>query len=546
MAEKDQEKKNLNVKPVADKKTAKPVENEKTAKPVENEKATESKVDDKKVVSKEDTKEAVTDNKEEKKATVSKEESKETTTKQTEEKAITPKKDTKKPVEQAKAEKPVAKDEKPSSKTKPVVKKAVIKKLVDKAKADPTINKSVEKTKTEKPVAKKTTKSAKKVTSADKKLPAVKKETKPAVVKKANKKTNKPVVIDTTLTTTTAEKSKDKKPKENALVRSYRENKRAWKDALVVAGALALFGVGFGLGHATTGNNPTIAVISKGHGANHKVKQQDIDHQLNNTHYAHSIANQQLTLKALATLYPKQYDKYTQKAQKYIKAQQRTYGGAKNYQQVLAANNSSEADVINNYLLTQMITVSVMHHNEPTKADLQKLYKKSDNNAYKLSGVLVRTKDQAQAVEVGIRNGSSYTAMKDKINKNDFAYFNRSTPDMKNSMTLQELNDLDNNLANGVSQMKKGQTAIIKNGSKNYFVITLKDKTTQSFKNSQSRLKTKYINNLMLNGYGPIQKALKADYKRAGVKVKDTKQFNDIAQVQNFYSNGGFNSPSNN
>lgn len=528
MAEKDQEKKNLNAKPVEDKKTAKPVENEK---------ATEPKVDDKKVVSKEDTKEAVTDNKEE---------SKETATKQVEEKAITPKKDTKKPVEQAKAEKPVVKDEKPSSKTKSVVKKEVIKKLVDKAKANPAINKSAEKNKTEKPVAKKTTKPAKKVTSADKKLPAVQKETKPATVKKTDKKANKPVVIDTTLTTTTtAEKAKDKKPKENALVRSYRENKRAWKDALVVVGALALFGVGFGLGHATTGNNPTIAVISKGHGANHKVKQQDIDHQLNNTHYAHSIANQQLTLKALATLYPKQYDKYTQKAQKYIKAQQRTYGGAKNYQQVLAANNSSEADVINNYLLTQMITVSVMHHNEPTKADLQKLYKKSDNNAYKLSGVLVRTKDQAKAVEVGIRNGSSYTAMKDKINKNDFAYFNRSTPDMKNSMTLQELNDLDNNLADGVSQMKKGQTAIIKNGSKNYFVITLKDKTTQSFKSSQSRLKTKYINNLMLNGYGPIQKALKADYKRAGVKVKDTKQFNDIAQVQNFYSNGGFNAPTN-
>lgn len=528
MAEKDQEKKNLN---------AEPVENEKTAKPVENKKTAEPKVDDKKVVSKEDTKEAVTNNKKKKKV----EESKETATKQVEEKTITPKKDTKKPVEKAKAEKPATKEVKPSSKTKPVVKKEVIKKLVNKAKADPTINKSAEK-----PVAKKTTKPAKKVTSADKKLPAVKKETKPATVKKVDKKANKPVVIDTTLTTTTAEKAKDKKPKENALVRSYRENKRAWKDALVVVGALALFGVGFGLGHATTGNNPTIAVISKGHGANHKVKQQDIDHQLNNTHYAHSIANQQLTLKALATLYPKQYDKYTQKAQKYIKAQQRTYGGAKNYQQVLAANNSSEADVINNYLLTQMITVSVMHHNEPTKADLQKLYKKSDNNAYKLSGVLVRTKDQAQAVEEGIRNGSSYTAMKNKINKNDFAYFNRSTPDMKNSMTLQELNDLDNNLADGVSQMKKGQTAIIKNGSKNYFVITLKDKTTQSFKSSQSRLKTKYINNLMLNGYGPIQKALKADYKRAGVKVKDTKQFNDIAQVQNFYSNGGFNAPSNN
>lgn len=527
MAEKDQEKKNLNAKPVGNKKTAEP------------------KADDKKVISKEDTKEVVTNNKDEKKVTASKEESKETTTKQAEEKAITPKKDIKKPVEQAKAEKPATKNEKPSSKTKSVVKKEVIKKLVDKAKADPTINKSAEKTKTEKSVAKKT-KPAKKVTSADKKLPAVKKETKPATVKKTDKKANKPVVIDTTLTTTTAEKAKDKKPKENALVRSYRENKRAWKDALVVVGALALFGVGFGLGHATTGNNPTIAVISKGHGANHKVKQQDIDHQLNNTHYAHSIANQQLTLKALATLYPKQYDKYTQKAQKYIKAQQRTYGGAKNYQQVLAANNSSEADVINNYLLTQMITVSVMHHNEPTQADLQKLYKKTDNNAYKLSGVLVRTKDQAKAVEVGIRNGSSYTAMKDKINKNDFAYFNRSTPDMKNSMTLQELNDLDNNLADGVSQMKKGQTAIIKNGSKNYFVITLKDKTTQSFKSSQSRLKTKYINNLMLNGYGPIQKALKADYKRAGVKVKDTKQFNDIAQVQNFYSNGGFNAPSNN
>ena len=511
MAEKDQEKQNLNAKPVENKKTA------------------EHKVEDKKVTSKEDTKEAATNNKEEKKVIASKEETKETATKQVEEKAITPKKDTKEPVEKAKAEKPATKDVKPSSKTKSVVKKEVIKKLVDKAKADPTINKS-----------------AKKVTSADKKLPAVKKETKPATVKKDDKKSNKPVVIDTTLTTTTAEKAKDKKPKENALVRSYRENKRAWKDALVVVGALALFGVGFGLGHATTGNNPTIAVISKGHGANHKVKQQDIDHQLNNTHYAHSIANQQLTLKALATLYPKQYDKYTQKAQKYIKAQQRTYGGAKNYQQVLAANNSSEADVINNYLLTQMITVSVMHHNEPTKADLQKLYKKSDNNAYKLSGVLVRTKDQAQAVEEGIRNGSSYTSMKNKINKNDFAYFNRSTPDMKNSMTLQELNDLDNNLADGVSQMKKGQTAIIKNGSKNYFVITLKDKTTQSFKSSQSRLKTKYVNNLMLNGYGPIQKALKADYKRAGVKVKDTKQFNDIAQVQNFYSNGGFNAPTNN
>lgn len=529
MTEKDQEKKNLNAEPVENKKTAEP------------------KVDDKKVTSKEDTKEAVTDNKEEKKVIASKEEAKEIATKQAEEKTITPKKDIKKPVEQAKAEKPATKDVKPSSKTKSVVKKEVIKKLVNKAKADPTINKSAdEKTKAEKPVAKKTTKPAKKGTSADKKLPAVKKETKPATVKKADKKSNKPVVIDTTLTTTTAEKAKDKKPKENALVRSYRENKRAWKDALVVVGALALFGVGFGLGHATTGNNPTIAVISKGHGANHKVKQQDIDHQLNNTHYAHSIANQQLTLKALATLYPKQYDKYTQKAQKYIKAQQRTYGGVKNYQQVLAANNSSEADVVNNYLLTQMITVSVMHHNEPTKADLQKLYKKTDNNAYKLSGVLVRTKDQAQAVEEGIRNGSSYTSMKDKINKNDFAYFNRSTPDMKNSMTLQELNDLDNNLADGVSQMKKGQTAIIKNGSKNYFVITLKDKTTQSFKSSQSRLKTKYVNNLMLNGYGPIQKALKADYKRAGVKVKDTKQFNDIAQVQNFYSNGGFNAPNNN
>ena len=537
MAEKDQEKKNLN---------AKPVENEKTAEPVENKKTAEPKVEDKKVTSKEDTKETATNNKEEKKVIASKEEAKETATKQAEEKPITSNKDTKKPVEKAKEEKPATKDVKPSSKTKSVVKKEVIKKLVDKAKANPTINKSAEKTKTEKPVAKKTTKPAKKVTSADKKLPAVKKETKPATVKKADKKSNKPVVIDTTLTTTTAEKAKDKKPKENALVRSYRENKRAWKDALVVVGALALFGVGFGLGHATTGNNPTIAVISKGHGANHKVKQQDIDHQLNNTHYAHSIANQQLTLKALATLYPKQYDKYTQKAQKYIKAQQRTYGGAKNYQQVLAANNSSEADVINNYLLTQMITVSVMHHNEPTKADLQKLYKKTDNNAYKLSGVLVRTKDQAQAVEEGIRNGSSYTSMKNKINKNDFAYFNRSTPDMKNSMTLQELNDLDNNLADGVSQMKKGQTAIIKNGSKNYFVITLKDKTTQSFKSSQSRLKTKYVNNLMLNGYGPIQKALKADYKRAGVKVKDTKQFNDIAQVQNFYSNGGFNAPSNN
>lgn len=535
MAEKDQEKKNLNTKPA---------ENEKATEPVENKKTAEPKADDKKVTSKKNTKETVTNKKEEKKVIASKEESKETATKQ-EEKATNSKKDAKKPVEKAKAEKPVTNEVKPSSKTKPVIKKEVIKKLVNKAKADPTINKSVEKTKTEKPVAKKTTKPAKKVTSADKKLPAVQKETKPATVKKADKKTNKPVVIDTTLTTTTAEKAKDKKPKENALVRSYRENKRAWKDALVVVGALALFGVGFGLGHVTTGNNPTIAVISKGHGANHKVKQQDIDHQLNNTHYAHSIANQQLTLKALATLYPKQYDKYTQKAQKYIKAQQRTYGGAKNYQQVLAANNSSEADVINNYLLTQMITVSVMHHNEPTKADLQKLYKKSDNNAYKLSGVLVRTKDQAEAVEVGIRNGSSYTAMKDKINKNDFAYFNRSTPDMKNSMTLQELNDLDNNLADGVSQMKKGQTAIIKNGSKNYFVITLKDKTTQSFKSSQSRLKTKYINNLMLNGYGPIQKALKADYKRAGVKVKDTKQFNDIAQVQNFYSNGGFNAPTN-
>lgn len=361
-----------------------------------------------------------------------------------------------------------------------------------------------------------------------------------------NNSKKKEVNIKTTLTPSTEEvksKKNSKKPQENVLVRSYKENKKAWRDTLIVVGALALFGVGFGIGHVTTGNNPTIAVISKGHGANHKVKQQDIDHQLNNTHYAHSIANQQLTLKVLATLYPKQYDKYTQKAQKYIKAQQRTYGGAKNYQQVLAANNSSEADVINNYLLTQMITVSVMHHNQPSKADLEKLYKKADNNAYTLSGVLVRTKDQANAVLEGIHNGSSYTSMKNKINKNDFAYFNRSTPDMKNSMTLQELNDLDTNLANGVSQMKKGETAIIKNGSKNYFVITLKNKDKQSFKESKSRLKTKYINNLMLNGYGPIQKALKDDYKRAGVKVKDTKQFGDIVKVQNFYSNNGFNNP---
>lgn len=360
------------------------------------------------------------------------------------------------------------------------------------------------------------------------------KETKPVV----KKDVKKPAVIEHTTFNT-----KEDKPKENALLRSYRANKKAWKEAGIVVVALALFGVGYGIGHVTTGNNPTIAVVRKAHGANRKLKQQDIDHQLNNTKYAHSIANQQLSLKVLATLYPKQYDKYVQKAQKYIKAQQRTYGGAKNYQQVLSASNSSESDVINNYLLTQMITVSVMHHNKPTQAQLRKIYNKSDNNAYKLSGVLVRTKDQAKAVKVGIDNGSSYTSMKNKINKNDFAYFNRSTPDMKNAMTLEELNNLDDNLADGVSQMKPGQTAIIRNGSKNYFIITLKSKQKQSFKASQSRIKNKYISDLMLNGYGPIQKALKADYKRAGVEVKDKTQFGDIANVQNFYSNNGLNNP---
>ena len=288
------------------------------------------------------------------------------------------------------------------------------------------------------------------------------------------------------------------------------------------------FGTYMGLRHHD--NSTTIAKINKN---GTRLTSADLVDELAGNAAFKKATSHQLTIKVLSALYPDEYKAYKKDADKYIKQQIKQYGGQENYDQLMSMTGTTEQETRDNYIMTNLISHSVMEHYPASNKELHQLYDKMNKNTYTLSGVLVRTQKEASQVQDMLKNGKTYQDAKKDVNKNDFAYYHNTTP-TDSARTLVYISGLSKDLANGVSKMKVGETKVIKSDSTGgYFVITLKNKGNLTFKQAKSQLLDQYRKDLMLDqGPTPIVNSLEKDYKRAGVHVTD-KQFsylNDIAQ----------------
>ena len=304
--------------------------------------------------------------------------------------------------------------------------------------------------------------------------------------------------------------------------------------AVGILGLLIGIGGTYGVLH-THDNSTTIATIGENHT---KLTQKDLNDVLANNSTVKAVASHQLTLKVLASLYPEQYKDYQKDVNKYIDTQAKNYGGKSEYEAALAITGNSLQNVKDSYLLTNMISYSVMKNYPPSKHDLQDIYNHTDHDVYKLSGVLVRNKDQANKAQDMIHQGKSYKEVKKSINSNDVAYLGGHDANINKNKgeTLRQLRQQNASLADGVSKMSVGDTSVIH--SKNldcYFVVTLNAKKAQTYKEALPMLKSIYQEQLLLNqDHNYIAKSIIKDYKKAHVKIKD-KDYNYLNNLQQFY-----------
>lgn len=303
------------------------------------------------------------------------------------------------------------------------------------------------------------------------------------------------------------------------------------KSAVAVVAALTLFCGGYLVGNHYSGLNKTVATTTI-NGKTTKVKVGDVYNVSKETDQVKAAANQALSYQVLSNLYPKQTKQYEKDAQKYIKKQIKQYGGEAQYKTALAQSGSNEVQVKKDYVLTQLVGHSVRHHNPLNEKKLKRLYNKSSKESYYLTGYLVRTKKEANKLYQDVNGGKSFDEAAKSIKETDKANF-QSTKKAQ-TLTLNEISELDPNLASDVSKMKQGDVKIIKSSAGNYFVLRLNKVKELSYSKMKNTVKTNYYNGIMTDNK-VIRKSLTNDYKRAHVKIVD-KEFSAIKDLSNFYS----------
>lgn len=303
------------------------------------------------------------------------------------------------------------------------------------------------------------------------------------------------------------------------------------KSAVAVVAALTLFCGGYLVGNHYSGLNETIATATI-NGKTAKVKVGDVYNASKETDQVKAAANQALSYQVLSKLYPKETKQYEKDAEKYIKKQIKQYGGESQYKAALAQAGSSEAQTKKDYVLTQLVGHSVRYHNPLSQKKLKQLYNKTAKESYYLTGYLVRNKKEANKLYEDVNKGKSFNEAAKSIKETDKANF-QSTKKAQ-TLTLNELGELDPNLASDVSKMKQGDVQIIKSSAGNYFVLRLSKVSKLSYDKMKHKVKANYYNGVMTSNKA-IRKALTADYKRTHVKVVD-KEFSAIKNLSNFYS----------
>lgn len=265
-----------------------------------------------------------------------------------------------------------------------------------------------------------------------------------------------------------------------------------------------------------------------------KITRDDIAEQTIKSGEGKANLQMKLGIQVLKDLYPKEYDNSHNQYEKMYKNVIAQAGGREAYEEQLASQGQQLSVMKDQFLFSQMIVPSIMKHYPITEKKLKEQYKKNDNSVYKIEGVVVKDKATADSILNIVKNGTSFKSIYHQFSKDDIKYIGGKESKLKEIVSPYDTT-WDLGLLDGLKGMKTNEYKVIKTDDFGYFVVKVNKKETMKYKDAKNELKSQYIKTLLNNGGDIVNKALKKDFKKAGVKIKD-KFFEDLA-TPNYRSN---------